>query len=168
MTDLAHFLHHQSTHSVSISTNQEGKLWRTIWKDENGRKQLTLQVAIIVLVCVVILCLVLIFVATEKKYNPQTKEHVTYLIQQASQWNSLSKQDTNWLIKWQHMNYAVSCLRMAKRMYSNEDIERITGCNIQEMCTLFEQEENQILSQIVQQSPQYQPKGDYVSYSGWV
>lgn len=105
----------------------------------------------------------------KNQYHKTFIEKTQVLVEQATRWNSLAQQDTHPIIRLIHSNYALAYAQVTRNLISAEDIETITGIDINELCHYLEDCQAQALQKIGHQVPQLKIENSIFSAaSGWV
>lgn len=102
------------------------------------------------------------------QYSKPFIQKVKLLIEQSTRWNSLAKQDSNPIIQLIHCNFALVYAQVARNLVSNEDVEAITGIDINELCHYLEDCQAFAIQNIGSQAPMFKIDSHYSAGSGWV
>jgi len=104
----------------------------------------------------------------KRRYSPKFVKEVNRAVQQANQWMSQAKQDTQPLFALMHINYAIATANALRRQVSSEEIKRMTGVDIEELIYLWESEQREAIQKIGALCPVLQPSTAYAIHTGWV
>lgn len=145
------------------------KVLQSSMHEQDWRKRLSWRVAIILLLGVIIFVLIHKWLDRDnRKYSSAFIHDIQSLVEHASQWNALSKQDTNPMVRLMHCNYAKCCADVIKRLVSQQDLDRITGIKFHEFCIVLEEEQNKAIQQIVHLYPELRVESLFTMTTGWL
>lgn len=102
-----------------------------------------------------------------KCYSKPFLKKVKSLIEQATRWNAMAQQDSNPILQLIHCSYALSYTQMTRNIVSDQDIENITGIDINELIYYLEECQSYAIKNMGQQCPKIKIDGVYSLGSGW-
>ena len=117
---------------------------------------------------VIVLALLSKWSQNPNQYAKPFINKVRMLVEQATRWNSLAKQDSNPVVQLIHCNYALAYAQVARNLVGGEDIQVITGIDIGELCHYMEDCQAYAIQNLGNQAPQIKVDGVYSAGSGWV
>lgn len=101
-------------------------------------------------------------------YTNRFQKQIKSILEQASRWHVLSKQDSNPVLSIVHADYALAYVNILRQMLSEEDLARLTDTNISEFIYLLEEDQKKAIQHISDQCPHVKPEGTYAINSGWI
>lgn len=120
---------------------------------------------LIVGACVYIFALfvMLVSIATCKMQDSKKRLCVADLIAQATQWHSLSLQDTNEVFAMRHANYAIAYMTAARRIMSDIELEQISGKNVHTLLNDMNSTQKKTVGALCKSCKRVMPKGSTIS-----
>lgn len=107
--------------------------------------------------------------AKYKKYSSHQIRTVQKMVRQASKWHTMANQDSNLLITLIHLNYGLSYAKIAVQLTSPEDIEKISGIDIETLIHQLEKKQNSVIDQIGAETPEMKVNAEYATNgNSWV
>ena len=143
-----------SSHSTTSATNG----W---WKHP------AFLCSLMVLAVIAIISLLSRWSDADKQYSKPFIRKIKSFIEQATRWNAMATQDTNSILQLIHCNYALAYAQVVKNVASDQDIETITGVDINELVYYLEECQSYCIKNIGQQCPKIKIDGVYSVGSGW-
>jgi hypothetical protein len=122
--------------------------------------------ALIVIVLVVVLAALSKWSEGTSFSRPLMKK-IKSMIAQAVRFNSLAQQDTSPLMQLIHCNYALANAQMTRSLFSDQEIEQVTGIEIHELINYLDECQAFAVKNISNQCPKIQTDGVYSTASGW-
>lgn len=123
----------------------------------------------------IILVLVILFSVLSNYGDPSNKRlskeqirKIRNAVQQANQWHTTSKQDSNALLKLLHANNALALLNSTRSFASDGIIEKITHTKVSELQYYLQEAQEQAMKELVTICPSIKPANIYSVGSGWV
>ncbi len=119
------------------------------------------------------LCIVIIMIVLSKWSNSNETNAINIpskikkLIDQAKQYNQLAHQDSKLILKLIHCDYALCLAETARTMVSDQEIEKMTGINIQEIVTYLQNCQTSCIRRINQEAPNMKFDGIMNVGAGW-
>lgn len=101
-------------------------------------------------------------------YSNRFQKQIKGILEQASRWHVLSKQDSNPVLSVVHADYALAYANLLRQMVSEDDLSRLTDTNISEFVYLLEEDQKKAIQGISDQCPHVKPEGTYAINSGWI
>ncbi len=92
---------------------------------------------------------------------------VKSMVEQATRWHVMARQDTNPLLQLIHSNNALAYAHAVRSIASEQDIEKITGIDINELIYFLEECQSVTVKNVGQQCPNMRIDGSYAVASGW-
>jgi hypothetical protein len=128
----------------------------------------TVWYSLIIVGVVVLLALLSKWSERANVYSPVFLKKVKLLVEQCTRWNGMAQQDSNPLIQLIHCDYALAYAQVARNLVSAEDIEKITGIDINELVHYMEDCQSYAIQKIGNEAPKIKVEGSYSVGSGWV
>lgn len=119
------------------------------------------------------MCIVIVMIVLSKWSNANETNAVNVpakvkkLIDQAKQYNQLAHQDSKLILKLIHCDYALCLAETARNLVSDQEIEKITGMNIQEIITYLQNCQSSCIRRINQEAPNMRFDGVLNVSAGW-
>lgn len=123
---------------------------------------------IVLLIIVVVVLLARCSVYTKSSCSVELVAKVKYLLQEATRWQAMSKQDQNALYAFMHSNYAVAYANAARQIMSDDDIKKNIGFNMQELTMELDGTQQATHQGLTQLCPSLQPNTTYSIATGWL
>lgn len=121
------------------------------------------------LVCLIIVALSLLSKWSESSSSASKPvlRRIKSVVAQCVRWNSMAQQDTNPLMQLVHCNYALANAQAARLLFSDRDIEQVTGLDIHELVNYLDECQAYAIKNIGQNCPNIKIDGVYTVGSGW-
>ena len=120
--------------------------------------------------CIYAIVIVMIIIISSTMHSPiaeyyssisnEKRKHVNALIRQMYRWYIAATQDQNAIIKILHANYAVGYYDALHNIASEEEINKITGLNMQKVGEAVIKQQDDSIIMIAKQCPDVVPKDE--------
>ena len=109
----------------------------------------------------IILLIIILYVAynyMNKKMDSQKNDTIKTLLRQSARWVMASNQDRNPIIALQHANFGVGYLSALRDIATDEEIEAVSGVNVQKFKNEIIKEQSVITKHVMKLCPKNGPK----------
>ena len=128
-----------------------------------------IRIGLIILAVVVGLALLSKWTDNTKNTYPSKFLHqFRNLIEQATRYHTMAKQDRNPIVSLMHADYALAYAYVTRSLLSESEIQNIAKVNISHLISYLEQDQQHALKDLVEKCPALKPEGNYAISSGWV
>lgn len=90
------------------------------------------------------------------------------LLKEAAQWSTISNQDSNPLLALMHSTYGMAYLNVARRLYTDSEIERTGNVRVDEFFTTLEASQQDAVQKLLTLCPISSPAGLASLHTGWL
>ena len=108
----------------------------------------------------IILLIIILYVAynyMNKKMNSHKNDTIKTLMRQSARWVMASNQDRNPIIALQHANLGVGYLSALRDIATDEEIEAVSGVNVQKFKSEIIKEQSAITKHVIKLCPKTGP-----------
>ena len=148
-----------SFENIPVRSNQPTQI---VWY-----KQPAFFYAVVVVVVLAILAFLSKWSESNSSFPRPLMKKIKSIIAHCVRWNSLAQQDTNPLMQLIHCNYALANAQMARSMFSDQEIEQVTGIEIHELINYLDECQAFAVKNVSNNCPKVKVDGVYSVGSGW-